>query len=136
MILYSLRCGKDHQFEGWFRDADGYDAQAAAGAIECPKCGDTGIVKAPMAPKISASRKPDRPNPEAKIRRELKTLRRYVERNCEHVGDRFAEEARKIHHGEIEKRDIYGAATDSEARDLKEEGIAFGRIPWIEHQEH
>ena len=133
MILYSLRCGKEHEFEGWFRDAAGYDAQAAAGAVECPKCGDTGIVKAPMAPKIAVSRQP---NPEAKIRRELKQLRRYVERNCDHVGGQFAEEARKIHYGEIEKRDIYGAATDSEARELRDEGIAFGRIPWIETQEH
>ncbi len=135
MILYSLRCGKDHEFEGWFRDAAGYDAQAAAGEIECPACGDTGIAKAPMAPQISAPRHPAEPSP-VEIRRKLTAFRRHVEENCEHVGDRFAEEARKIHYGEIEKRDIYGAATDTEARELHDEGVPFGRIPWIEHQEH
>ncbi|MFQ5954198.1 MAG: DUF1178 family protein [Kiloniellales bacterium] len=136
MILYRLRCGKDHRFEGWFRDADGYDAQAAAGEIACPVCGDTATAKAPMAPQISASRQPPQPHPAVELRRGLLRLRRYVEQNCEHVGNRFAEEARKIHYGEIEKRDIYGAATDDEARELKDEGVAFGRIPWIEYQEH
>lgn len=135
MILYSLRCGKEHRFEGWFRDAAGYDAQAAAGEIECPRCGDTNIAKAPMAPQIAPRRQPADPSP-IEIRRKLKALRRYVEENCEHVGDRFAEEARKIHYCEIEKRDIYGAATDAEARELKDEGVPFSRIPWIEHQEH
>ena len=136
MILYSLRCGKDHQFEGWFRDAAGYDSQAATGEIACPVCGDSDVAKAPMAPQISAAREPAAPHPEVELRRGLKCLRRYVEQNCDHVGDRFAEEARKIHYGEIEKRDIYGAATDDEARELKDEGVPFGRIPWIEHQEH
>lgn len=135
MILYSLRCGKEHRFEGWFRDAAGYDAQAAAGEIECPRCGDTHIAKAPMAPQIAPRRQPADPSP-IEIRRKLKELRSFVEGNCEHVGDRFAEEARKIHYGEIEKRDIYGAATDAEARELKDEGVPFSRIPWIEHQEH
>ena len=136
MILYSLRCGKEHQFEGWFRDAAGYDAQAAAGEVACPVCGDKGVAKAPMAPQISAAREPAPPDPAVELRRGLMWLRRHVEENCDHVGDRFAEEARKIHYGEIEKRDIYGAATDDEARDLKDEGVPFGRIPWIEHQEH
>ncbi len=136
MILYSLRCGKEHQFEGWFREAAGYDAQAAAGEIACPVCGDTDVAKAPMAPQISAAREPAPPDPAVEVRRGLMRLRRHVEENCDHVGDRFAEEARKIHYGEIEKRDIYGAATDDEARDLKDEGVRFGRIPWIEHQEH
>ncbi len=80
-------------------------------------------------------RRPTEPSP-VEIRRRLESFRRHVEQNCEHVGDRFAEEARKIHFGEIEKRDIYGAATDDEARELRAERVPFGRIPWIEYQEH
>ncbi len=130
MILYSLRCGKDHQFEGWFRDAAGYDAQAATGEIECPTCGDTGIAKAPMAPQISAPRQPAAPSP-VEIRRKLTQIRRHVEQNCEHVGDRFAEEARKIHYGEVAERNIYGEAKEEEARELRDEGVEFHRIPWL-----
>jgi hypothetical protein len=136
MILYSLRCGKDHVFDGWFRDAAAYDAQAAAGEIECPICGAVDIGKAPMAPRVAASREPEQANPAAEMRRKLIELRHHVEQNCDHVGDRFAEEARKIHYGEVEKRDIYGAATDQEAHELKEEGVSFGRIPWIDHYEN
>jgi hypothetical protein len=136
MILYSLRCRKDHVFEAWFRDAAAYDAQAATGEIECPSCGDTRIGKAPMAPRLAASRQADRPNPATELRRKLIQLRHHVEQNCEPVGDRFAEEARKIHYGEVEKRDIYGAASDDEAHALKEEGISFGRIPWIERHDN
>lgn len=67
----------------------------------------------------------------AEMRRQLQELRAKVESNCDYVGDRFAEEARRIHHGEIAKRDIYGEASDGEARELQEEGIEFARIPWL-----
>jgi hypothetical protein len=63
--------------------------------------------------------------------RELVELRRKVEEKCDYVGDRFAEEARRIHYGEIEKRDIYGEATETETTELKEEGIVVERIPWV-----
>ena len=56
---------------------------------------------------------------------------RQVEKNCEHVGDKFAEEARKIHYGESDKRGIYGETSDEEAEALADEGIEFGRLPWI-----
>jgi hypothetical protein len=67
----------------------------------------------------------------AEIMRELAELRRKIEENCDYVGDRFAEEARKIHYGEAKHRDIYGEATAEEAAQLSEEGIAFSRIPWL-----
>jgi hypothetical protein len=67
----------------------------------------------------------------AKTLKMLVKLRQQVEQNCDHVGDKFAEEARKIHHGEVDKRNIYGRATGEEARELKEEGIEFGEIPWL-----
>jgi hypothetical protein len=65
------------------------------------------------------------------MRETLIKLRKQVEENCDHVGDKFAEEARKIHYGESEKRGIYGETTEKEAEELAEEGIEFGRLPWI-----
>jgi hypothetical protein len=67
----------------------------------------------------------------AEMKRQLTELRAKVEANCDYVGGKFAEEARRIHHGEVERRDIYGEATDDEARELHEEGVEFARIPWL-----
>ncbi|EWY42767.1 hypothetical protein N825_02630 [Skermanella stibiiresistens SB22] len=134
MILFDLKCRTGHVFEAWFRNGDAYEAQASAREIACPICGDVEIVKAPMAPRIAKSRS-DAGDPAAKHKaemlRELKDLRRKVEENCDYVGDRFAEEARRIHYGEVEKRGIYGEATEAESSELKEEGITFDRIPWV-----
>lgn len=128
MILFTLRCSADHEFEAWFRDGAAYEAQAAADEIACPECGDTTVVKAPMAPSVARTRA--EPSP-AEVRRALQTLRRHVETNCDYVGDKFAEEARKIHKGESERKGIYGEATPQESRELAEEGIEVARIPWV-----
>jgi len=128
MILYSLRCSADHEFEAWFRDGRTFDRQAKAAEIACPECGDTEIVKAPMAP--SVGRKRSEPSA-ADVRRLLQQVRKHVETNCEHVGERFAEEARKIHCGEAPARGIYGDATDEEHQSLREEGIEVHRVPWV-----
>jgi hypothetical protein len=133
MIKFELRCASDHGFEGWFRDGAAYDAQAAAREIACPACGSTEVSKAPMAPAISRNR----PAPEAvaaakaEMLKKLRELRAEVERNAEYVGDRFAEEARRIHYGEVEHKAIYGEATDDEASALADEGVEFARIPWV-----
>ena len=147
MILYDLRCQEGHGFEAWFRDGAAYDVQAANGEIACPVCGETRVMKAPMAPRIAKNLSDDRiPAPptdpeagrsdsralmaEGVTRTQLEALRRHVEANCEGVGDRFAEEARRIHYGETPRRDIYGQATESEADELADEGVEFSRIPW------
>jgi hypothetical protein len=62
-------------------------------------------------------------------------LRAHVEKNCDYVGPSFAEEARKIHYGETEKRNIYGEASSKEAESLKDEGVEFGRIPWLPRED-
>jgi hypothetical protein len=134
MIVYNLRCAKDHVFEAWFRDSTAYDDQAAAGEVECPSCGSSKITKAPMAPNIATSRetKPDGPTVSAKeVMTKLRELRTEVEKNSDHVGEKFPEEARKIHYGEAEKRNIHGDATADEARELSDEGVEFGVIPWV-----
>ena len=131
MILFSLRCASGHEFEAWFRDGDGFEAQLRAGEITCPHCGDAQVEKAVMAPRIGRSReKTPAPSP-AQMRAALVELRRQVEANCDYVGERFAEEARRIHHGEADPHGIYGEATSEESKELAEEGISFGRIPWV-----
>ena|SRR5437016_1637474 len=132
MILFSLRCASAHEFEAWFRDGDGFEAQLTAGEITCPHCGDAQVEKAMMAPRIGRSReKTPAPSP-AQMRAALVELRRQVEANCDYVGERFAEEARRIHYGEVDPRGIYGEATKEESHELAEEGISVGRIPWIQ----
>src|SRR5437763_16336604 len=129
MILFTLRCTAGHEFEGWFRDGAGFEAQQQAGEIACPECGDTQVEKALMAPNIARSRK-NVPTP-AQMRAALVELRRQVESKCDYVGEHFAEEARKIHYKEVDPRGIYGEATNEESKELADEGISFGRIPWV-----
>ena len=131
MILFALRCGSGHEFEAWFRDGDGFEAQQKAGEIACPLCGDAEVEKAVMAPRIGRSRDKTPAISPAQMRAALVELRRQVETNCDYVGERFAEEARRIHHGEADPHGIYGEASAEESRELADEGISFGRIPWI-----
>lgn len=139
MILYTLHCSGDHAFEAWFRDSAAYGEQAAAGAILCPVCGDTEIGKAPMAPRIARGGRDKGGKETAKYahattpdtREALRELRRQVEENSDYVGEEFAEEARKIHYGESDERNIYGETSDDEARELNDEGIKVGKIPWL-----
>ncbi|BBK30783.1 hypothetical protein EDC65_1781 [Stella humosa] len=151
MILFNLRCTAGHTFEAWFRNGDTYDRQANAKAVACPVCGTNAVEKALMAPRISKGTKPRQemvkavdaappappaePTPEmakaAEMLRVLREARRLVEQNCDYVGKDFAEEARKIHYGETDRHNIYGESTEDEARALAEEGIEFGRIPWV-----
>jgi hypothetical protein len=130
MILFTVRCTRDHEFEAWFRDGAAFEAQRQAHEIACPDCGDTEVEKAVMAPRVGRSRD-DPPVSPAQLRAALLEMRRQVEANCDYVGPRFAEEARRIHYGETEAHGIYGEASTEEAHDLAEEGIRVNRIPWI-----
>ena len=135
MIHYTLQCEAGHGFEGWFRNMDTFDSQASSGEILCPVCGTASVTKAPMAPAVAKSRDPAEMKrvhtTMSEARRKLEELRRQVEEKCEYVGERFADEARKIHYEETPHRDIYGEASDSEAAALEEEGVTFSRIPWV-----
>ena len=141
MIVYELRCSGDHAFEAWFRDSTAFDEQAAEGAIVCPDCGDTAVRKAPMAPRIAKGRgkaggeggatRTYAHAKSAETRRALAELRRQVEESCDYVGDAFAEEARKIHYGEVEERAIYGETSDEDAEALREEGVQIRQVPWL-----
>ena len=132
MILYNLRCAKDHVFEAWFRDSGTYDEQSKAGEVACPACGSTKVAKAPMAPNISSRKSVTVDTVKAaEVMGKLRELRAEVESNSDHVGDQFPEEARKIHYGETEPRSIHGDATPDEAKALKDEGVDFSVIPWV-----
>lgn len=144
MIVFDLRCSKDHVFEAWFPDSKAYERQRKAGAIGCPVCGATRIDKAPMAPNVATRKGRDAtptapatpqtavmPDPrEAMARAYLSAVREHIRTNFADVGERFADEARKIHYGETEKRNIHGRATPSEAKALDEEGIEYGTVPF------
>lgn len=130
MILFDLRCAAGHAFEAWFRDSATYDEQAAEAAIDCPVCGSREVAKAPMAPAVRSRAAPD-PEQVARAMTALRRVQDHIEKTFEHVGPRFAEEARRIHHGETEKRDIYGEATRSEVEQLSDDGIEVGQIPWL-----
>ena len=134
MIRFSLHCDQTHDFEGWFRDNADYDTQSKRGFVECPVCGSKTVSKALMAPAVSTGRKREKmalaANADQKrVMAELKQLAEKMRENSDYVGDKFAEEARKIHFGETEARGIYGEATPDEARDLIEDGVEFMPIP-------
>jgi hypothetical protein len=131
MILFALRCAADHEFEGWFRDGAMFDKQSAGGKITCPQCGNNDVTKAPMAPRVARSRKAEATPSPAQLRTALQELRRHVETNCDYVGERFAEEARRIHYGESDPRGIYGETSAEDAAGLADEGIEVSRIPWL-----
>lgn len=141
MIVFDVTCRNDHTFEGWFKDGETFRKQASGGEIACPVCGDSHVQKGPVAPRLgglSKGREASRPNaalapPDQKLNEYVAAvhkLKKYVQENSDYVGEKFPEEARKIHYGESEPRSIYGEASSEEASELREEGIDHHRIPW------
>ena len=141
MILYQLKCTQDHQFEVWFKDASTYDVQSAAGEISCPYCGTKKVSKAPMAPRLAkGTAEPNSVEARAtevaeQIFQTAEKLRKHVEENCDYVGEKFADEARKIHYGETDEHGIYGTTTDDEASQLRDEGIEFHQLRWFQRRD-
>ena len=153
MIHYDLQCNAEHRFDGWFKDSASFDRQAAHGLLECPICGATKVARALMAPSVPkkgralvpvpetppANSPPSPPAPVAvagermpdQIRAMLMRMRHEVERNCDYVGEEFADEARRIHNGESTRRGIYGEATSDDVEALADDGIEVARIPWL-----
>jgi hypothetical protein len=134
VIRFSLACDKDHEFEAWFRSNDDFDTQMKRGFVECPACGSKKVGKALMAPSVSTGRKKEQialamGEAQKQALAQMKAMAEKVRENADYVGDKFAEEARKIHFGETEARGIYGEATLDEARSLAEDGVEFMPIP-------
>lgn len=134
MIRYRLSCDQGHEFEAWFRNSAVYDEQRAADQVECPECGSADISKTLMTPGIpskggTASSESESSDAAGVVTDMARKLRAHVEANADYVGDRFAEEARKIHYEEVEPRGIYGEATVEEAVDLRDEGVEVHPLP-------
>lgn len=150
MIRFTLACDSGHRFESWFPSNAAYDEQAARGLVACPFCDSLKVAKAPMAPAVARTDRgraeapaaqlhvpagadqvptPMIAEPERQLRALLRAVREHVVASAEHVGDRFADEARAIHYGDAEGRPIYGEASAQEARALVEEGIEVMPLP-------
>jgi hypothetical protein len=130
VIVYSLRCENSHEFEGWFQSSATYDEQAVTGKLVCPMCETHKVGKAPMAPAVAGTKKTKLVAEEMKKMRQFMTgMRKYIKENADYVGPQFAEEARKIHYGEIDERHIYGEATLKEAKELIDEGVDVAPLP-------
>jgi hypothetical protein len=134
MIRFALTCDQGHGFDAWFSSGDSYDEQIEAQAIVCPTCGSIHVKKAPMAPAVLRGRKePQRESPVDGERKQtyavLKGMRDYLKANADDVGKAFPEEARKMHYGEADARNIYGEASLDEAKALYEEGIPALPLP-------
>ncbi|WP_062113049.1 DUF1178 family protein [Aureimonas sp. AU40] len=141
MIHYSLRCEPaGHGFDGWFRSGTDFEAQAARGLLECPICGSADVAKALMRPAVSTSERAVAPLREgtamvgappemAEMVSRLQEMAREVRAKADYVGAGFADEARRIHYGEVEERQIYGEASNRDVHALLEEGIAAIPLP-------
>ena len=137
MKVLNLRCTHDHRFEGWFGSDDDFQSQDERGLVECPLCGDHTITRLPSAPRLNVSNlreaTPVQPGTEAQTHLQLQShwMRavRHMMANTEDVGERFPEEARRIHYGEVEERGIRGRATRADADALREEGIEVVAVP-------
>jgi hypothetical protein len=137
MIRYSLSCEMGHEFEAWFAASEAFDTQQANGDIGCPVCGSVRVHKSLMAPAVATSRKKDSVRLAANVPEHpelaaaLRQLRQHLTENADYVGPKFAEEARRIHYNEAEKRGIYGEASQDEVKALSEEGIEFHPLPML-----
>ena len=148
MISFSLICKNNHEFEAWFRTSEDYEFQLKKNLISCPNCSNTVIQKALMAPAVKSSKKSndkfsDKKNENSnnldnkavigdnELRMALRNIRTYVEKNCENVGNNFANEARLISKGKKQARGIYGKVDNKEAEKLLDEGIEISALPWI-----
>ena len=128
MIRYALACGAcGHRFDGWFASGESFDVQAAQGQVVCPTCAGSRVTKAPMAPAIAG--KAARADRQARMLSLLRAMTAEVKARAEPVGERFPEEARRIHYGESPERPIWGRATGEEARALRDEGIEVAQLP-------
>ena len=154
MIHYHLRCERGHAFESWFQSSSAYEQQEKRKLVNCPICGSAKVERDIMAPRIVSKKGRERAEPapaaaapatstevaapastpllmaqERELRTKLRELRDHIVKNADNVGERFPNEARKMHYGDIEHRPIYGEASPDEARALIDEGVEVSPLP-------
>lgn len=134
MIRFGLVCAREHDFDGWFRNSEDFDAQKKRGLVACPVCNSTEVDKALMAPAVATGRKKEQmalamSAEQKRLMTQLRELSEKVRENADYVGDKFAEEARKIHFGEADQRGIYGEASPVEVKALLDDGVEIMPLP-------
>jgi hypothetical protein len=141
MIVFDLKCGSGHVFEGWFGSSGDYGEQKERGLVQCPICGSAEVAKAVMAPAVGRKSNTAAPAPPASLDRSeadrakqmlgaLAAEQKKLLQSSDFVGDRFAEEARAIHLGDAAARSIHGRATREQTLGLLEEGIPVAPLPF------
>ncbi len=130
MIVFDLECSQGHLFEGWFDSLESFEEQNSEDLVRCPYCDEANVRKvlSPVALRMSSPQETDH-STAINYQRLAREVVEYINKNSEDVGARFAAEALKIHYGVTEKRSIRGSATEEEEKTLKEEGVAFLKVP-------
>ena len=139
MIKFSLACETGHEFDGWFGSSEDYETQQKRGLIACPVCDTTKVSKSLMTPSVSTTRKKESRNQaiavatahhaKTEMMAKLREIRDEITKNADNVGEKFPEEARKIHYGESERRAIYGEAGLQDVKELVDEGVEIAPMP-------
>ncbi len=131
MIIYDLKCDKNHKFEGWFNDRAAFESQKSKKLITCPICGSSGVEMVPST--IAILGKDFRESEQGKSKevsplKAIQLFQEYLSKNFDEVGDKFAEVALKIHSGEEGRRNIKGTTTKEDEDALREAGVQFFKI--------
>lgn len=171
MKKFTLGCEQNHEFEGWFADAESIRQQISQGLLDCPYCGSTQLEKRLSAPHLSTPKtkariaaqqhnapaadpagappaatppatapssapasgqttlSPPAGDGAAALRMAVRALQQKIKTEFTDVGDKFADEARKMHDGDTEQQNIYGTCTPDEQRELAEDGIEVLPLP-------
>jgi hypothetical protein len=133
LIVFDLICDEEHQFEGWFRNSEEFETQKETGLLTCPICGSEHVTKLLSPSRVNFGKMEKQASDLLAIQSDaqqlLTRINKYISTHFENVGETFAEEARKIHYGEANERNIYGSATIEDAQELYEEGIDVFPIP-------
>lgn len=138
-MKFTLHCDEGHEFEAWFRSNEDYETQAKRGFVECPHCGSIRVSKALMAPQVATGRAKDQHKEAVMVaagqamQREMmdkmREFTRQVKEKADNVGEKFPEEARKMHYGETDAKPIYGKASPDEVESLVDEGVEIMPLP-------
>ncbi len=138
MIKYNLICKCGKNFESWFLNSKEFDSLCKKKMIKCIYCESSSVRKNLMSPNLSSKSNKNLKNTkiEKKIKNQLINFRKYIEKNCEDVGENFTNEARTIHYDKKTSKGIYGKASPEETAELQEEGIDVVTLPWLDKTEN
>ena len=138
MIKYNLICNCGKTFESWFSSSIEFDTLCKKKIVKCIYCNSSLVKKTVMAPSLASKSNKilKKTKLEKNIKKQLLDFRKYIEKNCKNVGDKFTQEARSIHYDKKTSQGIYGRATPEETSELLEEGIEVATVPWVDKSEN